>query len=139
MSVKVGDKVRLLQFMGGDRRVMHQTGVVRQVASERLVIDFPAQTWYHAKVCHVVVVRVTTKKKGSLMTNIRQKIAQLTKSKEDRLFEKHGITSDHGNLTDLGRRVVMDKLFEDKALRAAVLADVEAVEAEADKSSKKSK
>lgn len=66
-----------------------------------------------------------------LLMNIREKITQLTKSHEDRMFEKHGITSDHGNLTDLGRRVVLDRIFRDnKDLRAAILSDVEAVEKE---------
>lgn len=71
-----------------------------------------------------------TRKVINTMATIREKINQLTKTREQKLFEKHGLTSDYGNLTDLGRRVVLDKLFADKELRKAILADVEAVEAE---------
>lgn len=60
--------------------------------------------------------------------NIRQKINQLQISEDDRLLQEHGIISDHNNLTALGRRVVLDMLF-DNAMKAKVVALVkEAVE-----------
>ena len=73
------------------------------------------------------------------MTNIRQKINRLTMSHEAKMLEKYDIVSDHGNLTDLGRRVVLDRIFtNDKDLRAAVVADLDKVESE-EKDCKKSK
>lgn len=60
------------------------------------------------------------------MANIRQKINRLRLSKTDKILMDAGILSEFGNLTDLGFRVVLDKIFQsDKDLKKAVAADVE--------------
>lgn len=47
------------------------------------------------------------------MTNIRQKINNMTLDKDFVLLRDAGIVSDFGNLTALGRRVLCDMLFLD--------------------------
>jgi hypothetical protein len=42
---------------------------------------------------------------------IREKIREVLRSKEDRLLIKHGVISENGNLTDVGRRTMDDLLF----------------------------
>lgn len=77
------------------------------------------------------------KEKNSMGSSIRQKINRLTMSHEDKQLQKYEITSEFGNLTDLGRRVVLDKLFaNDPDLRKAVVADLDAVEKEESKGKK---
>lgn len=71
-----------------------------------------------------------------IMGTIRQKINQVLLSKDDRLLQRYEVCSDHGHLTDVGRRVVLDILFEDKNLRAQVIERIRAVEAD-EKDSKK--
>lgn len=68
--------------------------------------------------------------------NIRQKLHELALSNEEKLLRKHGVVSDHGHLTDLGRRVVLDTLFEEKSLRDAVVADIKKIEDEEKKAAK---
>lgn len=62
---------------------------------------------------------------------IRQKIQRSKLSASERLLRKEGIVEvsvqgEGSVLTDLGRRVVLDKLWQDDALRKEVLADVQA-------------
>lgn len=84
----------------------------------------------------IVTTKSVIKKKRNIVMNIRQKLHELALSKDEKLLRKHGIVSEFGHLSDLGRRVVMDVLFEDKDLRAAVVKNLEAVEADEKKSSK---
>jgi len=72
--------------------------------------------------------------------NIRQTINALKKSADDRLLEKHGVVSEFGNITDLGRRIQADLIFEGKSGdKASLVTAVQAVEAEEAKAAKKSK
>lgn len=64
------------------------------------------------------------------MANIREKINLLKINKDDRLLMEEGIISDFGNLTDLGRRIVLDTLFSDKDLKKVVVDAVKAVRKE---------
>lgn len=73
------------------------------------------------------------------MANIRQKIKALTLSKEERAFIRNDITDDKGNLTDVGRRVVLDQLFTDSTLQKAVYDNIVSVEKEEKNCEKKSK
>lgn len=59
------------------------------------------------------------------MTTIREKIRYATLSKDERILRESGVLSENGNLTDVGRRVVMDFLFENKETRAAIVKLVE--------------
>jgi len=59
------------------------------------------------------------------MTTIREKIRYATLSKDERVLRESGILSDSGNLTDVGRRVLADVLFEDKDVRAKIVKLVE--------------
>ena len=67
------------------------------------------------------------------MATIREKIREVLRSKEERLLIKHGILSENGNLTDVGRRVQADLLFEGVAVadvRAKIVESVQRVEDE---------
>ena len=55
------------------------------------------------------------------MTTIREKIRYATLAKDERILRESGILSDSGNLTDVGRRVLADVLFADKANRDAIV------------------
>lgn len=50
-------------------------------------------------------------KEAKAMATIREKIREVLRSKEDRLLIKHGVISENGNLTDVGRRTMDDLLF----------------------------
>lgn len=65
------------------------------------------------------------KLKENNMSTIREKIRYATLSKDERILRESGILSESGNLTDVGRRVVLDFLFEDKELRTKVVKAVE--------------
>lgn len=52
----------------------------------------------------------------NMSTTIRQKIREVMRSKEDRLLMKHGVLSDNGNLTEQGRRIQGDLIFNGVAL-----------------------
>ena len=72
------------------------------------------------------------------MATIRQMIREATLSKEDRLLRKHGVVSDQGNITAVGRRVLADILFEeykDQIVERVSL--VEEAELKAEKKAKK--
>jgi len=60
------------------------------------------------------------------MTTIREKIRYATLAKDERILRESGVLSDSGNLTDVGRRVLADVLFADKANRDAIVKLVEA-------------
>lgn len=68
---------------------------------------------------------IKEKKEKSIMTTIREKIRYAALSKDEKLLRENDILSDNGNLTDVGRRVVLDILFEDKELRKRVVTAVE--------------
>ena len=59
------------------------------------------------------------------MSTIREKIRYATLSKDERILRESGILSENGNLTDVGRRVLADVLFEDEATRKAIVKLVE--------------
>lgn len=59
------------------------------------------------------------------MTTIREKIRYATLSKDERVLRESGILSENGNLTDVGRRVLADVLFDNKETRAAIVKLVE--------------
>lgn len=59
------------------------------------------------------------------MTTIREKIRYATLPKDERILRETGILSENGNLTDVGRRVLTDVLFENKETRAAIVKLVE--------------
>ena len=65
------------------------------------------------------------KLKENNMSTIREKIRYATLSKDERVLRETGILSDSGNLTDVGRRVLCDVLFEDEATRKAIVKLVE--------------
>ena len=65
------------------------------------------------------------KLKENNMSTIREKIRYATLSKDERVLRESGILSDSGNLTDVGRRVLCDVLFEDEATRKAIVKLVE--------------
>lgn len=81
-----------------------------------LAVKSPVIACYHNK--------STPKKaeKKSTMSTIREKIRYATLSKDERILRESGILSENGNITEQGRRVVLDILFEDKDLRAQVVA-----------------
>lgn len=57
---------------------------------------------------------------------IREKIRYAALPKDERVLRESGILSENGNLTDVGRRVLLDFMFEaDKDLRAKVVKAVE--------------
>jgi len=60
------------------------------------------------------------------MTTIREKIRYATLAKDERILRESGVLSDSGNLTDVGRRVLADVLFDNKETRAAIVKLVEA-------------
>lgn len=64
--------------------------------------------------------------KKTIMQTIREKIRYATLSKDERILRESGILSENGNLTDVGRRVLADVLFEDKDNRAAIVKLVKA-------------
>lgn len=143
-KIKVGDWVRGNDLADDQYSITTKgyIGVVISVVGASIIIK--GRSGNHFTVLQKCFDKIPAPETGEKVTRkeadmgtVRQKIRELTKSKEDKLFEKHGIVSDRGSLTDLGRRVVMDKLWSDKDLRAAVLADVEAVEAEEAKACKK--
>lgn len=56
---------------------------------------------------------------------IRQKIRELSRSKDEKNAIAVGFLSDRGNLTDVGRRTLLDYIWEgDADLRKAVFADI---------------
>lgn len=59
-------------------------------------------------------------------TTIREKIRYATLSKDERILRESGILSENGNLTDAGRRVLADVLFENPDNRKAIVKLVEA-------------
>lgn len=59
-------------------------------------------------------------------STIREKIRYATLSKDERVLRESGILSDNGNLTDVGRRVLCDVLFEDAETRKKIVKLVEA-------------
>ena len=61
---------------------------------------------------------------------IRQKINNALLNKEERLLRKHEIVSDQGNLTEVGRRVLLDVMFGDKDIRTEVVNRVKVVDGE---------
>ena len=60
------------------------------------------------------------------MSTIREKIRYATLSKDERILRESGILSENGNLTDVGRRVLADVLFENPDTRKAIVKLVEA-------------
>ena len=60
------------------------------------------------------------------MSTIREKIRYATLSKDERILRESGILSENGNLTDVGRRVLADVLFEDAETRKKIVKLVEA-------------
>lgn len=60
------------------------------------------------------------------MSTIREKIRYATLSKDERILRESGILSENGNLTDVGRRVLADVLFENADTRKAIVKLVEA-------------
>ena len=59
------------------------------------------------------------------MSTIREKIRYAALPKDERVLRETGILSENGNLTDVGRRVLLDFIFEDKELRTKVVKAVE--------------
>jgi hypothetical protein len=59
------------------------------------------------------------------MSTIREKIRYAALPKDERVLRETGILSESGNLTDVGRRVLLDFIFEDKELRTKVVKAVE--------------
>lgn len=55
------------------------------------------------------------------MSTIREKIRYATLNKDERILRETGILSENGNLTEVGRRVLGDILFEDKDVRNAIV------------------
>lgn len=55
------------------------------------------------------------------MATIREKIRYATLSKDERILRESGVLSESGNLTDVGRRVLADVLFAEKANRDAIV------------------
>lgn len=68
----------------------------------------------------VTIVKPKEEKK-KIMSTIREKIRYAALSSDEKVLRESGILSENGNLTDVGRRVVIDFLFEDKDLRAQVV------------------
>lgn len=60
------------------------------------------------------------------MSTIREKIRYATLSKDERILRESGILSDNGNLTDVGRRVLADVLFDNEETRKKIVKLVEA-------------
>jgi hypothetical protein len=59
--------------------------------------------------------------KKSTMATIREKIRYATLSSDEKILRETGILSENGNLTEQGRRVLLDILFEDEANRKAIV------------------
>lgn len=74
--------------------------------------------------------------KGGTMSNIVKKIKDLALSKDDRLLREQGITDDCGQLTEEGRQVLEQVVFQ--AHKGAVVTLVQNV-ADAEKAEKKKK
>lgn len=69
-------------------------------------------------------------RKDSNMGTIRQKIRNALLSKEERLLRKYDVLDGSGALTNVGRRIVADVLFEDDKVRAEVVARLQTVDDE---------
>lgn len=67
-----------------------------------------------------------TIKEKNMVGTIREKIRYAVLPKDEKVLRESGILSDAGNLTDVGRRVLCDVLFEDEATRKAIVKLVEA-------------
>lgn len=92
--------------------------------------------WYCNK--HYKKITNTTIKERirNRMATIRQKVREALLSKEEKLLREYGVHSDKGNLTESGRRLVLDYIWEnDKSVRNAVVKQVQTV----DEVTKKSK
>jgi len=64
------------------------------------------------------------------MPNFRQLRNNISADPDFQKLYKHGLVSEQGNITDLGRRVQGDMAFEGKeTTKEALLAEVDAVEA----------
>ena len=65
------------------------------------------------------------KLKENNMSTIREKIRYATLSKDERILRESGILSDSGNLTDVGRRILADVLFDNEETRKKIVKLVE--------------
>lgn len=61
---------------------------------------------------------------------IRQRINNALLAKDERLLRKFEVVDSNGLLTDVGRRIVLDRIFEDKAVRKQVVDHAQLVDDE---------
>jgi hypothetical protein len=76
----------------------------------------------------------------NMVGTIRQKVREVLRDADTRLLIKHGVLSDNENITDVGRRMMDDLLFngvEVKDLKKEITKLVKLVDAEENKNCKK--